>query len=565
MKKLSAVIAILCVACFAAMFLVACAIKPDHAEKPISISEQLGLRPIDPTPVVVALVNPDDSAIHAKNVIEPKDWQLTNAEWLQDDAVLELSHTREMVNRVLQESMGSALSSSFPIQPGCYYFQIDQKTPPDSGRSQVTVGDASLGFFQDAMYANWNPDWTTFSHFFRISETEDQMQIGMKVRNFSKVHVKNINLLPAQALLNLAPKGQPLQDIYWGKNAVSRTEPTGVFLPLGRMERIDQDFRTKQNVYHFRFEKGGPDPWGLYPGRSMERTVYPSASIEARPIEKRVGEPVHGSIDEIEEMILKFELRPISIGTNGEFDTLTPIRFLSGSVLGNVIDEFGSGKLPEGSISWSTDGETWNALKLEMPRDGRWPVYPPVLPAEIFPCERFYLKFKQGRFQWLRVQADLDTDQYNDYGQTSYFRVVPGEAQESGMKINPLYTARNQVYFLYRNDSKTALPPEFSARLGYSYSGQAEPKEVVFHASGNTTEEFDDIACRWEVLGDDDKIPPSEERICVFTLETSKLRASSHAQRGPSVSDVFNVEFDLGTYKMINEQMRFFPPRLAIE
>ena len=561
MKKSLAIALLFGVAGFVVTFAVI------RADEPIPIAKQLGLRPIDPTPIAVAFTSPDALAIHAKNVIEPKDWELTNAKFLSDDSVLELSHVREVVNEVFQESMGNALSSSFPIQPGCYFFQIDQKTL--ANRSEVTVGDASLGFFQDAMYANWNPDWMTFSHFFRIPEMEDQMRMGIKVRNYSTVHVRNINLFPAQALLNLAPQGRPLQDIYWGKNAVSRTEPTGVFLPLGRMEKIERDYKTKQSVYHFGFERD-VDKWGLYPSR-MERTVYPSASIEARPIEKMVGEPVHGCRDKYEEIILKFELRPVAFDANGKFRLCPPLRFLSGCVRGTVIDDFGFGKHTHG-IFWSHDGETWNAMRLEMPREGLWPVYPPMLPTKIFPCERFYLKFKAAdkdhdlpSFGWLRVHAELDTDQYCDYGQTSYFIVVPGEAKGNGMQVNPLYTARNQVYFLYRNDTETAQQPAFSTRLRYSYSGQAEPKEVVFRATGNMVETFDDIACHWEILGDGDAILPGEERICVFTLETSKLRASSHAQRDHSVSDVFNVEFDLGTYKMLNEQMRFFPPRLAIE
>ncbi|MCL2743378.1 MAG: hypothetical protein FWE67_05970 [Planctomycetaceae bacterium] len=553
------------------------------ADKPISIAEQLGLRPIDPTPVghidptpvAVALINPNEPASKAKNVIKTKDWTLTSAKFRSHGSVLELSHERGDVSRGVKEAMGYALSSSFPIKPGCYLFQIDQKTLVN--RSQVTVGDASQGFFQDAMCANWNEECMTFSHFFRVSETEDQMRIGIKVRNYSKVQVKNIHLLPAQALLNLTPKGQPLQDIFWNELAVSRTEPTGVFLPLGHSEKIEQDYNTKQSVYHFRLENR-VDPWGLYPER-MERTVYPSVSIEARPLEKWNREPLH----KLDEVILKFELRPVSIGVNGEFCVLPPLRFLSGRLQGNYVDDY---EIHREGIFWSTDGKTWNAANIEIKRDmAHWP---PALPDEIFPCERFYLKFMPvarssglSHLQWSRVQAKLDTDQYRNNGQTSYFRVVPGEAKVSGMTINPLYTARNQVYFLYRNNTGRELSPEFAARLGYEYTAtfndamfgparaaegrKSGPHEVVFRASGNTVKAFDDITCHWEVLGDTDKIPPGKERICVFTLETSKLRSSAHYQREPFVSDVFNAELDLGTYKMLNEHMRFFPPRLAIE
>jgi len=161
-----------------------------RADNPIPISEQLGLRPIDPTPITVAFGNPDAPAIHSHNTIEPKDWQLTNAEF-SSDRVLELA------------ANGTALSPFFPIQPGCYYFQIDQKTVP-AGRVHVTVGNAAFGFFQDTMYANRNPDWMTFSHYFRIPETENQMQCKIQSRpsdpyteNRPAVHVKNLKLLPA--------------------------------------------------------------------------------------------------------------------------------------------------------------------------------------------------------------------------------------------------------------------------------------------------------------------------------------------------------------------------------
>ena len=567
MKKHIAVVLLLGVGCFAAM------ISAVSADKPVPISEHLGLRPIDPTPIAGAFVSPDNASFHPHCTIEPKDWQLTNAEYLTD-GVLEMSHK------------SIALSNFISVQPECYLFQIDQKTVP-AGRSLVTVGDASFGCFHDAMYANWNPDWMTFSHFFRIPEAENQMQFGLKRGKLgsdagymvssadsygseSTVHFKNLKLLPAQALLNLAPKEQPLKDIYWGINAVSRTEPTGVFLPLGRMESMDKDFKTNQSVYHFRMEKNGADPWGLYPSR-METTVYPSASNEARPIEKMIAMPQFSKAIQIDEMILKFEFRPISIGDDGEFNFLPPIRLLSARLEGNFLDN--DEKLRDG-IFWSTDGKTWKNLSIEIKmKDGRRDLqnWPPALPEEIFPCERLYLKFVptiktyESHLNWLRFHAVLDTDQYYDYGQTSYFRVVPGETKESYVKVWPLYTKRNQVYFLFRNDSANEVSPEFSARLGYAYSGQTQPKEVIFRASGNTVEAFDDVACHWEIIGKDAVIPPDEERICVFTLETSKLRASSHAQRGPYVSDVFQVEFDLGTYKMLNEQMRFFPPRLAIE
>ena len=527
-------------------------------DKPAPIAEQLGLRSVDPQPIAVAFTDSDDVPINPKHKLEPKDWQLTKAERLPD-GILEMSNE------------GSALCHSYPIQPGFYYFQIDQKVVGPA-RSQVVVGEASFGFFLDNMYAADNYDWKTFSHFFRVPETENQMRIRMKADNLhsASVHFKNIQLLPAQALLNLAPKGQPLRDIYWGENAVSRTKATGEFLPLGRMERIERDPTTtniNRMAYSFYWEKG-PDSWGLYPSRRMEQAVFPSASNEARPIEKFVGEPRHP--DKYEDVILKFELRPVSIGVNGEFHVLPPIRFLSACLQGHCIDEYDTHR---NNMFWSADGKTWNVLKpdIESARKSmeHWP---PALPKEIFPCERFYMRFKAvagdrglPSLDWLRVRAVIDTDQYYDYGQTSYFRVVPGEAKESGMKINPLYTARNQVYFLFHNETDKEQQPKFAARLGYGYSEQKEPKAVVFRSVGNTVKEFDDVTCHWEVLGDSDMILPGEERICVFTLATSKLRASSHMQRGPSVSDVFDVEFDLDTYKMLNEQMRFFPPRLAIE
>ena len=220
MKNLIAVLLLFGVACFTATFSVV------RAEKPIPISEQLGLHPVDPTPIAVALVSPDAPAIHAKNVIEPKDWRLSNAKFLSDDSVLELYHDRETANRI-----GYALSSSFPIQPGCYFFQIDQKTITDLNyrdRSLVTVGNASYGFFHDSLYADRNPYWMTFSHFFRIPETENKMLIGIKSDSYMQskpaVHVRNIHLLPAQALLNLAPEGKPMRDIYWKELAVSRAE-----------------------------------------------------------------------------------------------------------------------------------------------------------------------------------------------------------------------------------------------------------------------------------------------------------------------------------------------------
>ena len=80
-----------------------------------SDAEQLGLRPIDPTPIAVAFTSPDAPVIHAKNVIEPKDWELTRAEFLPD-GFLEMN------------DKGSTLSPFFPVHPGCYFVQIDQKT-----------------------------------------------------------------------------------------------------------------------------------------------------------------------------------------------------------------------------------------------------------------------------------------------------------------------------------------------------------------------------------------------------------------------------------------------------
>jgi hypothetical protein len=398
------------------------------------------------------------------------------------------------------------------------------------------------------------------------------MQIGIQSHSYlgSKptIFFKNLKILPAQALLNLSPKGQPLQDPYWNELAVSRSEPTGVFLPMGRGERIEQDYKTKKCVYHFVMPESEIEQWYYYAEQKKE-TVFPSKTIEARTIEK---------IDD-NETILKFELRPVSIGTNGEFRVLPPLRFRSAVLTGSVIDHFREGRYRDG-IFWSTDGKTWKPLGIEMTANNRWSEYPKPIRSGIFPCDRFYLKFKRvqgiGELSYglsygseLYVDVGLDTDQYYDYGQTSYFRVVPGEAKESDMKINPLYTARNQVYFLYRNETDKEAQPEFAARLRYSYysnqGGIEQTKEVAFRATGNTKKEFDDVTCHWEVLGDGNKIPPGEERICVFTLETSKLRASSHAQRGPYVSDVFDVEFGLGTYKMVNERMRFFPPRLEIE
>jgi hypothetical protein len=575
MKKFLAISFLLSIACIVA----GCSVTDG---KPTPIIEQPDLRPIDPQPIAVAFTVSDDAPVNPKNKIEPKDWQFTNAEYLPD-GILEMS------------AECSVLSHSFPIQPGCYYFQIDQKTI--GGAGMVAVGNASFGFLHDVGYANANRDWMTFSHFFRIPEMENQMQISVKQpketgwywSSEGKAQFKNLQIIPAQSLLNLAPKGQPLRD---GDTVISRAEPTGEFLPLGRMERIEQDYKTKQSVYHFyledRWGTNSPDPWNISFGANREKIVtkLPSVSLEAGPIEKRVGEPIHGSIDRLDEMILKFELRPISIGINGEFQILPPIRFLSGRLQGTWIDNYQGQR---DNIFWSTDGKTWNALKLKATIvNDRWTDYPPALPTAIFPCERFYLKFKPiakddspsrilSHLGWLRVHAVLDTDQYHDYGRTSYFRVVPGETEESGMKVNPLYTARNQVYFLFRNETDTEQQPKFSARLGYYYAeprGQTntpfgaefnvEPKDVRFRASGNTVQTFDGMTCRWEVLGNADKIPPGEERICVFTLEAER-RSGRHFQSRPYVSDTFDVEFDLGTYKMLNKQMLFFPPRLAIE
>ena len=586
MKKFLAILLLFGTACTTATFSVV------RADKPIPIAEQLGLRPIDPQPIAVAFVNPDAPASNAKNVIETKDWTLTNAKMLPDGYVLEMNN------------QGSALSPSFPTQPGCFFFQIDTKLVGQA-RSGVTAGDASFGFYVDNMYAYGNRDWATFSHFFRIPETESQMQIGVNTSFGSHsmgttVQSKSIQLLPAQALLNLAPKGQPQYGI-GHELAVSRTEPTGEFLPLGRMERIGQDSTTtsvRRTAYSFWWERGGPDPWHWsnvdagFASSAKTETYFPPVSIEARPIERIIAQPQHAQVIKYEEIILKFELRPISIGANGEFNVLPPIPFLSAnlSLSSNYSRDYTHHRA---GIYWSTDGKTWNDMELKTwadlglePRPGH--SIPPTFPAEIFPCERLYVKLKPvagahdlSHLQYLRFNATLDTDQYSDYGRTSYFRVVPGEAKESGMTINPLYTARNQVYFLYRNNTDKELQPEFSTRLRYTYTAtfhdnmfgparaeggrESGPQEVVFRAIGNTVEAFDDITCHWEVLGDSDKIPPGEERICVFSLETSKIRSSSHFQRGPFVSDVFDVEFDLGTYKLPNEQMRFFPPRLAIE
>jgi len=544
------------------LFNIVCIAAPSsvvYAEDMVPISEQLGLRPVDPRPVAVAFVDPDNVSGDPKNIIEAKDWQFTNAAWSGDAGFMKM------------QKNGSALSKSLSTPPGFYYFQMDQHTVPVA-RSQVTVGHASFGVFQDAMYADWNSRWMTFSHFFRIPEAENQMKISIKTENIFdpvSVHFKNLQLLPAQALLNLAPKSQPLQDIYWGENAVSRTTPTGIFLPLGHWERIEQDYKTKKSIYRFSTERR-LDIWGLYPAAMETATVFPPVSIEASPFEKMIVEPQHGQAWKIDEMILKFELRPVSIDTDGELKLLPPIRLLSARLNGNYLDHFNTH--PPDGMFWSNDGKSWKKLNIELklsaPDRIDWAHYPPSLPEELFPCERLYLKFtpvdgnpNSSRLSWLRFHAELDTDQYNNYGQTSYFRVVPGEAKENGMKVWGLYTARNQVYFLFRNDSDQALPPEFAVRLVYGYSEAAEPKEVLFQASGNKVEKFDDITCHWEVLGKEDKILPGEERICVFTLETSKLRVSSDFQL---VSDVFAVEFDLGTYKLLNEQMRF-PPRLAIE
>jgi len=567
MKKLSAVLLLFGVACFVASFWVV------RAEKQMTISEQLRLRPIDPTPIAVAFVN-SHSAPTNPPTIELKDWKFSKAGNLFEN-VLELGDG------------GSALSHSFPIQPGCYYFQMDEKTSSsiDSRRrSLVAAGNASFGFFHDSAHANDNREWMTFSHFFRIPETENTMQIGMKTYPDSgqpRVHIKNIKLLPAQALLNLAPKNQPLEDIYWGKNAVARTEPTGEFLPLGRMEKIEQDFKTKRSVYHFRWEKGSADPWSWsnvdwgFASSGKTETYFPPVPLEARPIEKIVCEPTWTTVDKYDEVIFKFELCPISIGANGEFNILPPIRFLSGRISGNGIGSHAeNGK----GIFWSTDGKTWNALKLETKIvNGQWTDYPPLLSSKIFPCERFYLKFKAvdgipdlSQLSWLHIDAELDTDQYCDYGRTSYFRVIPPEMEDTIRdNVWPLYTARNQVYFLFRNETQYEHAPQgFTIRLVYNYSEQEEPKEVLFYtfAGQPQVEEFDDMTCHWEILSKGGTIPPGEERIGVFTLETSKLRASSHHQEGSYISDVFSVEFGFdGRYKMINEQMRFFPPRLAIE
>jgi len=547
-----------------------------RADKPIPIAEQLGLRPIDPTPIAVAFVNPDAPASNAKNVIETKDWTLTNAEYRQEDNVLEI-HT-----------VGSALSNTFSIPPGCYLFQFDQKAVPvpSNYRLLVTAGSSSAGFLYDT---NCSPGlkhyWMTLGHFFRVSESENEMQISIKTSSYSggggyqgpSVQIRNLKIIPVQALLNLAPKGQPLQDIYWGENATSRTELTGEFLPLGSAERI------AGNVYQFRLERetvpwSGYCPWEVEDpvaarGRADNKDkTFPPVPHEFRPIEKMIAQPQRGQMMRPDEMILKFEYRPVSICASGEIDILPPLRFLSANLEGRFGSRFGSSN--DGAF-WSTDGKTWEELSR-----------PLSFPAHVFPCEHLYVKFVASEdasymLHELRFTATLDTDQYADHGRTSYFRVVPGEAKESGMTINPLYTARNQVYFLYRNDTDKELQPEFSTRLRYTYTAtfhdqmfappraeegrESGPQEVIFRAIGNTVEAFDDITCHWEVLGDSDKIPPGEERICVFTLETSKLRSSAHFQRGPFVSDVFDVEFDLGTYKMLNEQMRFFPPRLAIE
>ena len=131
----------------------------------------------------------------------------------------------------------------------------------------------------------------------------------------------------------------------------------------------------------------------------METTVYPSASNEARPFEKMIVKPQFSQAIQIDEMVLKFELRPVLIGNDGEFNFLPPIRLLSASLDGNYLEHYE--KLRDG-IFWSTGGNTWKNLNLEIKmKDGRRDLqfWPPAFPEEIFPCECLYLKITDGVYR----------------------------------------------------------------------------------------------------------------------------------------------------------------------
>ena len=540
------------------------------SESGLPISERLHLREIDPNPI--AFPNPGwkESVPDGENDPCLKGWRITDGRWRYDD--------EEQVGIVETTNRGVCISDPFPAAPGCYYFQMDQKTfkeGTNGHRSLVTAGNADAGLLHDALYCDRNTRWMTFSHYFRLPEdekTEDEREMRLAIRTKEylsslqemAVETKNIRLLPAQALVNLARKNEPLKDIYWGVNAVSRNDPAGDFLPLGRKESIEQDYQTKKSHYRFSLESS-LDKWGLYPS-TKNVTVFPPASTELRPIVKMSGLPCQSHASEyFEEIVLKFELQPIRITSDGGLRMLKKIRFLSARMEGDYGSGYGQEK---DGVFWSTDGKKWKELALlkEKPEYGSATIFP----NDIFPCETLCLKFKKTdenyRLGRLRFRAELDTDEYSDIGQTNYFRVEPGSGTKSGITAWPLYTARNQVYFLLRNNSDKEILPPFSAKLGYEYSVQEDPKEVFFRAKDTKKESFDDIACHWEILGGENgTIPPGEERIGVFTLETSKLAASSHRQPGPSVSDVFQVEFEVGGCRLINEQMKFFPPRLAIE
>lgn len=480
-----------------------------------------------------------------------------------------------------------------------YKFQIDYYSNREKYRDRrfpVFGIDSDLFRFDPAHLCSDEEQWRTISHYFRTPREKTVSKIVFQADDDGTVpeQYRNLSITPALLLNNTVRKNENFGDLYGDSFQISGGPIAGDFLPLGHLERIEKDYeegKSKGSIYEFR-----PLEQDYCRGVLEDRLpVLPPQEADLRPVyEKKLhASSQHNTrdwyFDKESRLVLRFEFRPIRIMENGDYRILPPKVFSPKELWFTHYSRKSNATCPLAEIS--DNGVFWRKLKNANPDpaseflttlSGKKTVLYIRLSLDNAP-EGLITDINQFRFT-----ATFPDEDYLGWGKHHFFDLAPSELQSEpsktlkpGCHIRPLFQATNMFYFLCKNDSDTTWKPGIRVKHRYAhaelaenvdnvapfkYHGPYEERQIEFVAIGNKTEKFEDIDCSWQIAGSPDgSIPPHSERIAVYTLETDKLRASSHAQHGPAITDTLETEFDLGEYRMKTPTLSPFPPRTWIE
>lgn len=605
MRKLSiSVLSLLCVALLVHFCVSPTTVQGEQRPMP-------HLRPIDPRPLEIPNADFSQTQTLPDGAITPKRWTLEgDGFWKQEE------QTQENSLHLCPNSrwIGDPIS----LESGLFYqLQARYHGEPQDRQYLVCGFDFANTVFDTAYYGRNKPNGIMLSSFFQVPYDTSEAEIRLGLDSYQvlirsgtlrrsrpsdekTIRFEHVKLLPARCVYQGIRKNEPLRDIYWGKEiGVKRIPPPGEFLLLGQHESLDSFDKTKPTRYHLEALRQDYD---MRAAKTLPNP--PAVSIHRRPIIKsrlyRQAQFNSNSwtFDKSSEIIFRFDFPPVRVDEKETYTYTNPIPILSAKLW---FTYNGLGASSENRDSWSEieygdDGRSWKTLKNSAPYREHHE-FRAEWPKSFFPKNQLYLRlripdnvkerFEQVEVRQFRFDAELETEDYQGIGRQTFYSVSPGtEKWDAPTKIWPLFCSENQMYYLYRNESEEPVVPKIGGKHDYVYYGpegprpqdaaapnpefspswRSQPRSAQYEIFSNDSVEINDLIFHWEVLGSEDgTIPPKSERVVVFTLETKRLRASSHQQFGPYIHDAMDVEFQLGPYNLSAPGVRFFPPRLMIE